>query len=151
MDSFSEKLYVFDESVIDELLKTRDFFKEVLDYFAYLNEYGTITKESWKIIEDSVLPNAVKEILRGFFMNVQDIRTGDPEKSVIKLCNYESQFKETLLITRKEYPINAINNSVKVQSFIEFSTNCINKDTSFTIWRRGEIWKIQKFKGKDSE
>ena len=145
-------LFIFDESLSEELKQTRENFKEIIDYFTFINAEGTITKSCLQKIEEAELPETAKNIIRGYLTDERDVGvSSDIEKSVIKLCNYESQFKEVILITKKNYPINAFNSSsLKIKSYSEFAVE-IKRNAEFLVWKSLELWRIQKFKGSPTE
>ena len=82
-------MFVFDDSIVDELPKTRENVKEILDYLTFLNIVGITTNDCWTNIEKSNLPKPTIELLRGAIADVREINVGgDTSNSIIKLCNY---------------------------------------------------------------
>ncbi|MBI3050896.1 hypothetical protein HYY74_00380 [Candidatus Woesearchaeota archaeon] len=147
----SDTLFVFDDSIIGELKRTRDNFKQIIDYLTFQNSVGTITIGCWKKIEESSLPPQAINLLRGHLSDIRHFNgTGEIVDEVIKLCNYESQLKEVILVSQKEYPQNCFSGALKPKSFLELAGD-IQRDKEFFFWRSLELWKIQKFKGKNSE
>lgn len=143
-------MFVFDDSIIEELPKTKENVKEILDYLTFLNIVGITTRDCWTNIEASSLPKNTIELLRGAFADVREISIGDTKNSIIKLCNYESKLKELCLISNKEYPKECFNGNLKSKTFLEV-TGDIRKDKEFFIWKSVELYKIQKMKGSPTE
>ena len=142
--------FIFDDSLVDEIIQTRENFKEIVDYFTCINSVGTITKMCLDKIEISNLPEGAKKVIRGIMSDEREINTNHSTlDSTITLCNSESKLKSVLLITSKNYPFSSFKGSVKIMSFLTFS-QILKENQDFNLWKATEIMKIQKVTAKIS-
>lgn len=103
------------------------------------------TEDCWDNIKNSDIKTETKKVLKGS-ISIDGCKTTDAKQSLIKLMNFESQFKPTILITRHTYDALELSSDVKKYNFSSFAEKC-TENQEYNAWKSAEMWRIQKFKG----